>query len=111
MNVLAAAKAFNQHALSHRWHMACDPGLAFSEAYHAPLLGIWQARPAGRKMPLRSQMTPRDLKDYLRHIILVQREEANPSRYRWRLIGTSVTEIVGEHTGKLFDDSIPAEHL
>ena len=34
-----------------------------------------------------------------------------PLRHRWRLIGTSVTDIVGHHTGKLFDDSVPSEHL
>jgi hypothetical protein len=111
MNVIAAAKAFNQRALSHNWHQACDPTLAFSDAYYAQFLTVWQNKAGTRKMPSRSQMTARDLKDYLRHVTLVQREEENPSRYRWRLIGTSVTEIIGHHTGQLFEDSVPFEHL
>lgn len=111
MNVIAAAKAFNQRANSQNWHIACDPTLAFSDHFYSQLLGVWREKAGARPMPLRSQMTPRDLKDYLRHIVLVQREEKDPSRYRWRLIGTSVTDIVGHHTGKLFDDTIPTEHL
>ena len=62
-------------------------------------------------MPARSDMTARDLKDYLRHIVVMQREDQNPSRYRWRLIGTSMTEVVGHNTGKIFDDTIPPPHL
>jgi hypothetical protein len=56
-------------------------------------------------------MTPRDLKPYLRNIFLVQREEEYPPRYRWRLIGTGLTDIVGSFTGKLLDDSVSPEHL
>ena len=111
MDVITAAKAFNQRALRQHWHMACDPTLAFTDSYYTRLLAIWREKAGNRKMPARSEMTARDLKDYLRHIILVQREEEGQVRYRWRLIGTAVTEIVGHNTGKLFDDTIPSEHL
>jgi hypothetical protein len=111
MNVIAAAKAFNQRAINNNWHMACDPTLAFTDSWYTDMLDIWRQKAGDRKMPARSQMTPRDLKPYLRNIFLVQREEDGMPRYRWRLIGTSVTEIVGHLTGKLFDDTIPPEHL
>lgn len=112
MNVIVAAKAFNERAVRQNWNQACDPTLAFSDPTYGKLLSVWRDKAAGRKMPSRSQMTARDLKDYLRHIILVQREvEQGASHYRWRLIGTSVTQIVGHHTGKLFEDSVPPEHL
>jgi hypothetical protein len=111
MNVTTAAKAFNERAARQNWNQFCDPTLAFAEPSYTKLLGVWRAKAAGRKMPARSEMTARDLKDFLRHIILVQRDNETPSHYRWRLIGTSVTEIVGHHTGKSFDDSIPPEHL
>jgi hypothetical protein len=111
VNVIATARAFNQRASSQHWQQACDPTLAFTDPYYSELLGIWRTKAGDRKMPTRSQMTARDLKNYLRHIVLMQREEKNPSRYRWRLIGTSVTEIVGHNTGKLFEDSIPTEFL
>ncbi len=111
MNVIATAKAFNQRAISQKWHQAVDPTLAFSDSYYAPILETWRAKAGSHAMPARSQMTARDLKDYLRHIVIIQREEENPPRYRWRLIGTSLTEIVGHNTGKLFDDTVPPEHL
>ena len=48
-------------------------------------------------------MTARDLKDFLRDILLVQREiEDGAVHYRWRLIGTNIHKIVGNQTGKLF---------
>jgi hypothetical protein len=111
VNVIATAKDFNRRALSQKWQMACDPTLAFAEPCYIQFLEIWRAKAGDRKMPSRSQMTARDLKDYLRNVVLVQREEENQVHYRWRLIGTSVTDIVGHNTGKLFDDSVPAEHL
>ena len=111
MNVIAVAKAFNQRAQREHWHQACDPTLAFADSYYTNFLDIWRSKAGAYNMPARSQMTARDLKDYLRQIILVQREEGDTPSYRWRLIGTSVTEIVGHNTGKLFEDSVPPEHL
>ena len=51
-------------------------------------------------MPARSDITPRDLKDILRTVLLFERVSQNPSRYRWRLIGTGLTSVLGENTGK-----------
>jgi len=111
MDVITTAKAFNQRAHNEHWHMACDPTLAFTDAFYTRFLGIWQQKAGIRKMPARSEMTARDLKDYLRHIVMVQREAEEPAKYRWRLIGTSMTEVVGHNTGKMFDDTIPPQHL
>ena len=62
-------------------------------------------------MPSRSDLTPRDLKDIMRNVFVLERISQNPSHFRWRLIGTGLTNVLGEHTGKTFEDSIPAEHL
>src|SRR6185437_7415047 len=79
------------------------------ESWYTDMLGIWQAKAGSRKMPSRSQMTARDLKPYLRDIFLVQRE--TEGRYRLRLVGTGLTQIVGDLTGKLLNESVPPEHL
>jgi hypothetical protein len=42
--------------------------------------------------------------------VIFERIERNPSRYRWRLIGTGITEITGHHTGKTFEETVPEEH-
>lgn len=109
MNVIAVAKAYNQKAVSQSWNQFCDPTLAFRDGTHAKLLDVWRTKAAGRAMPRRSEITPRDLKDILRHIVLLHREAVTD--YTWRLIGTSVTDIVGHHTGKHLRDHIPPEHL
>ena len=112
MDVLAAAKALNQKAAQQKWHHFCDPGLQFSEPAYGKLLEIWREKSGERAMPHRSQITPRDLKDLLRNILIFERIEKNPSRFRWRLVGTSITEITGYNmTGKTIDESVPSEHL
>jgi hypothetical protein len=110
MNVHAAAKELNRKAAEQKWHHFCDPTLAFSDSLHEQFLSLWQSKVGARAMPARSEMAPRDLKDFLRNIVLFEREEVRPSRYRWRIIGTGITELLGHHTGKTFEESIPAEH-
>ena len=111
MNVLAAAQALNRKAASQKWYHFCDPTLAFHDTCYEDFLTLWQRKSAGRPMPLRSEITPRDLKDFLRDIVMFQRVSLNPSRYTWRLVGTKVTEVAGHQTGRTFDESVPAEHL
>ena len=62
-------------------------------------------------MPSRSDITPRDLKDILRTVLMFERVSQNPSHYRWRLIGTGLTSILGENTGKTLEESLPTEHI
>jgi hypothetical protein len=111
MNVIAAAQAHNRKAVQQNWQHFCDPTLAFSKPYYSQLLSVWRAKAGTRPMPMRSELTARDLKDFLRQIVLIQRTAENPSHYSWRLIGTGVTDILGHHTGRTFEESIPAEHL
>jgi hypothetical protein len=111
MNVIEAAKAYNQKAVSQQWHQFCDPTLAFTDTSYEDMLSLWYAKAGDWKMPARSDMTARDLKNFLRHILLFERIQKNPSRYLWRLSGTRVTEIVGHHTGETLEQSVPSEHL
>jgi hypothetical protein len=111
MNVMTAAKEHNRKAVQQNWHHYCDPTLAFSTARYSQLISIWRAKAGNRKMPSRADMTARDLKDFLRDIVIFQRIGTNPSRYTWRLIGTNITEIAGHQTGKTFEESIPPQHL
>jgi hypothetical protein len=111
MNVIAAARALNQKAAAQNWHHYCDPTLAFSDPCYGHLLDIWRAKAGDRKMPSLSQMTPRDLKDYLRNIVIFERVAKDPSTYIFRLIGTALTDVAGHVTGKTFEESVPAELL
>jgi hypothetical protein len=111
MDVLASARALNQKAVEQKWHHFCDPGLAFSDPRYTQFLSLWRRKAGTRSMPTRSEMTLRELKDFLRDIVIFQRNTVHPSSYSWRLIGTKVTEVAGHHTGKTFEETIPAEHL
>jgi hypothetical protein len=111
MDVQATIKALNQRAARENWHHFIDPSLAFSDSSYAQLLDLWHIKRGDRAMPRRSEMTHRDLKDIMRHLLVSERVAVNPSQYRWKLIGTSLTPILGEHTGKTFEESIPPQHL
>lgn len=111
MDVYATAKALNQKAVRESWHHFIDPSLAFSDPSYDQLLTLWREKAAGRAMPRRSEMMHRDLKEIMRHLLVAERISVDPSQYRWKLIGTSLTPVLGEHTGKTFEESIPPEHL
>ena len=111
MNVLEAVKSLNQRAARENWYLICDPSLAFGDPIHERLLGLWRSRAEGRPMPRRSQMTPRELKDVLRYLLVLERVERQPSRYRARLIGTSLTAMAGDRTGKMVEEVLPPEQV
>ncbi|MEO8301910.1 MAG: PAS domain-containing protein [Rhizomicrobium sp.] len=111
MNVLAVAQELNRKAAEQGWYHFCDPTLAFRDPVYERFLQLWKEKAGTRPLPMRSEMTPRDLKDFLRDLVIFQRVAVNPSRYCWRLIGTKVTEVAGHNTGKTFEESVPQEHL
>src|SRR4051794_12407478 len=111
MDVLAAARALNQKAAQQKLRHFCDPTLAFSDPVYKHFLSLWRSRAGTRAMPAKSEIAPRDLKDYLRHIAMFQRLAENPSQYAWRVIGTKVAEVIGHHAGRRFEESVPSEVL
>jgi len=111
MDAVATAKALNQKAAREKWYHVCDPSLAFSDPFYAGLLNLWRGKAGDRAMPRRSEMSPRDLKDVLRHLIVLERVERAPSHYRARLIGTGLTAMAGDHTGKMLEEVVPAQHV
>jgi hypothetical protein len=111
MNIQAAVRALNQQYAQQGWHYFCDPGLAFSDSFYDSLLATWHLKAGDRDMPARSQITPRDLKDVLRNIVVFEREAKHPSHFRWRVIGTGITDVLGHNTGKTFEETIPQELL
>lgn len=111
MNIFAAARALNQKAVQQNWHSLCDPTLAFSNSSYDGFLNIWRAKAGSRAMPKRAEITPRDLKDFLRNIGIFERIKENPSSYVFRLIGTALTPVTGHVTGKTFEECVHPDHL
>lgn len=84
--------------------MRHDPGLTFERPELRDLLGLWHAKRQGRLMPARADFTPFDLKALLGNLTLVD-VERDPLRFRYRLVGTTITQIVKrDATGCYFED-------
>ena len=111
MNIANAVRALNERAAREKWYHVCDPSLSFIDPIHETLLNLWRSKAGDRPMPRRSELSARDLKDVLRHLLVFERVEQQPSRYRVRLIGTSLTGLTGDRTGKMVEEIVPPEHL
>ena len=109
MNIQAAATALNRKYVEQKWHYFCDPTLAFTDPFYIRFLELWRTKAGSRPMPTRSDLSPRDLKDCLRNIVIFQRD--TPSHYSWRVIGTGLTDILGHNTGKTLEESVPPQLL
>jgi hypothetical protein len=104
MDMQAAAAAFNTRSQAQGWAQLCDPALAFEHRDFAAVRALWAEQARGRAMPSRADMSARVLKTFLPSIGLKERVETDPSRYRWRLMGTKVAQTLGERTGKFADE-------
>jgi hypothetical protein len=107
MDILAAIRALNQKAAQTKSHHFCDATLAFSDPVYKQFLSLWKNKAGTRPMPMKSEITPRDLKDFLCNIVVCQR--IAPSQYTCRLIGSKVAEVIGHNTGKTIEESVPSE--
>ena len=78
------------------------------------LIGVfnyWDAKRAGRRMPSRDDIDPVDIPHYMPSVILCDVEPA-PLRFRYRLIGTRLTELVHRDvTGHYIDESLYGDNV
>jgi hypothetical protein len=111
MSIGAAARAaeFNAWAKTQSWPAFCDAQLQFESKVLAGLLAIW--RGLGGGIPRRDQLTAQLLKPYLGDVAIFEQMANAPPRYRTRLIGTRITQVVGEMQGKMVDEVVPPELL
>lgn len=81
-----------------------DPILSQAYAY-------WQAKCAGRAMPRRADIEPKDLIRLLPYLQITEILEGG-KRIRYRLVGTAIVNAYGaELTGKYFDEVFTGERL
>jgi hypothetical protein len=100
------AGAFNRWAEEIGWPAVCDPSLAFEAPSLGNLLKIWQDQAGGGVLPRRSQFTARLLKPHLGDIAIIERRGGAAEQYRFRLMGTRLTEALGELQGKTFAQAL-----
>lgn len=84
--------------------------LVTSTAFPHPALNAihayWDDRRDGREMPARREIDPVDLKEWLPNIFLVDVEQS-PMRYRYRLVGTELTAVMGRELRGRYVDEMP----
>jgi len=99
--------SLNRLARDRGWTVRCDGSGRYYVPELADLHAIWRAN-AGACIPLRSAMTARLLKHYLKILVLHERVAApDGSRcYRARLMGEQTAEVVGEGTGKFYGEFV-----
>jgi hypothetical protein len=103
----APVDSFNTRSEREGWEQLCDPALAFARDDFFAVLSLWKSQAGARALPKRSDMSARVLKPFLPNIGLKERVETNPPRYRWRIVGTRVAQVIGERTGKFTDEGAP----
>lgn len=75
------------------------------------LVKLWFLRRSDGPVPPRSAFDAQSLKAYLPHIIICE-YEPDSRRYRYRLVGTAITDMLGANiTGHYFDEIYPAPDL
>jgi hypothetical protein len=107
------ALALNRHAQVKNWPLRCDSALSFERPELNAVRDIWRSLAAGKNVPPRTDFDARTLKPYLRNISIIERVPVDAAkwRYRYRLMGTAITEVAGENTGHFLDERIPPKLL
>ena len=116
MNMVSSfdsAESFNLTASREGWPAFCDPGLEFASPELSDVLVIWERFAQDGRVPSRSQFSPRVLKRFLRNVAIYEHVQVgrDDRRYRVRLVGSSMVEVVGNIAGKYLDEAIPASFL
>jgi hypothetical protein len=106
-----AAWELDRKAKLEGWPFHCDATLEFERAELNAVRDLWRSLAVGKPAPSRADFDARTLKPYLRNILINERVFAGPERwrYRTRLVGTAVADILGDPTGKFLEEQLPLE--
>ena len=104
-----AAAAYNRLAKEEGWQSTCHAALTFQRQELCELLEIWHGLAHADRLPRRKDLTPNLLRAYLPNISVYEFVEAGDERrWRARVMGTRFNEVLGDFTGKFFEDAMPA---
>jgi hypothetical protein len=102
LNALAEAKG---------WPLRCGCCESFCRSDLQELCDLWRSK-AANGVPARSAFDMRALKPFARNVTILEREGTNGAgRYRFRLFGSTLTLLFGEHTGRLLDEMVAPDLL
>ncbi len=111
---LHAAEHYNALARAEGWQSRCFTMLTFQRAEMLALLDIWREleRDAGG-IPLRKDLTPQRLRAHLSDLGIYEKiaGDSGHGRYRARVMGLRFGTVLGNFTGKWFDEVVPPNFL
>jgi hypothetical protein len=98
--------ALNAHAEMSGWPYRCDPSRKFDGPELNALCALWHER-APDDLPPRAAFDMRALKPFIRNVFLLERiGRKGLWRYRFRLFGSGLAHLFGEHTGRYLDEMV-----
>lgn len=82
----------------------------FESPYLIEIFDLWKSKCRDGKLPARPDFLMEDLAAFGGRIALIDVEQ-NPERFRFRLVGTWITDMIGrDSTGKYVDELYDEEH-
>ena len=84
-----------------------DPLLSFETGILNEAFAVWCAHAESGTIPPRSALTARDMKTFLGSVLIVERQD--DGRYRVRLMGTKITQVIGEMQGRIIEEALPPD--
>lgn len=100
---------FNAEAETSGWPMRSDANCHFSDERLQRLHAVWQEKAATAPVgvPTRNKLDMRTLKPFMRNIAILELVEVDGGHsYRFRLFGSALAMVFGEHTGRLIDEMV-----
>jgi PAS domain len=98
--------ALNTQAEMRGWPYRCDPSQTFDRPELTALGELWHTK-NDDGLPTRASLDMRTLKPFVRNIFLMDRiGQKGVWRYRFRLFGSNLVHLFGEHTGRYLDEMV-----
>lgn len=104
-------RRLNAEALKKGWPIRCDPGGVFERKELNDMSALWHEAAAGA-VPKRAAIGMRTLKPHARNVAILERvDRAGGHGYRFRLFGSALAIMFGEHTGHSLEEMVQPEIL
>ncbi|HWD49594.1 MAG TPA: PAS domain-containing protein [Rhizomicrobium sp.] len=97
-----AAGHFNALAIANGWYARCDGSLSFDTPALHGLAALWREKAAGA-LPKRNDFGPREMRGAMAQMALFDAIDGG-KRFYIRLLGTALSEIYGNITGRHIDE-------
>jgi len=112
LNYFGPSTGLADAILGQRAPMLFDPALNLKTAELQLILALWNEKRGARRMPPRAGFSMRDLSFALPQLCFVDVvQDGGRTRYKIRLMGTSMDHHLAPITGKFVDEAVPPQFV